>query len=84
VIGQRGEKILPQISKLLSTVFLLLTSSAASASPTTYQNTIAAPNLNHASLNPRLACSASKAEQFIRFSPAFIFERIPRGPPHLT
>ncbi|UCE98831.1 MAG: hypothetical protein JSV82_06485 [Planctomycetota bacterium] len=27
------------------------------------------------------ACLASKVEQFISFSPAFIFERMPRGPP---
>lgn len=33
------------------------------------------------SLNSLLACLVSKAEQFISFSPAFIFDIIPRGPP---
>ena len=36
------------------------------------------------SLNSLFKCLASKAEQFICFSPAFIFEIIPRGPPKLT
>jgi hypothetical protein len=34
-------------------------------------------------LNSLLACLASKAEQFIYFSPAFIFENLARGPPIL-
>ncbi len=36
------------------------------------------------SLGLQFHCLASKAEQFICFSPAFIFENIPRGPPKLT
>ena len=36
------------------------------------------------SLNSLSKCLASRAEQFIRFSPAFIFENLPRGPPNLT
>ena len=36
------------------------------------------------SLNSLLACLASRTEQFISFSPAFIFENLPRGPPILT
>jgi len=36
------------------------------------------------SLNSLFKCLASKAEQFICFSPAFIFELIPRGPPLLA
>ncbi len=36
------------------------------------------------SLNSQLNCSVAKAEQFIRFSPAFIFERLARGPPLFT
>jgi hypothetical protein len=35
-------------------------------------------------LNPLLVCLASRAEQFISFSPAFIFDTIPRGPPILA
>ena len=35
-------------------------------------------------LNSLFNCLASKAEQFIFFSPAFIFELIPRGPPLLA
>jgi hypothetical protein len=35
-------------------------------------------------LNPFLACLASRAEQFISFSPAFIFSNLPRGPPKLA
>jgi len=31
-----------------------------------------------------LACLVSKAEQFICFSPAFIFAHLARGPPILT
>lgn len=33
------------------------------------------------SLNSLLACLALRAEQFICFSPAFIFAQLPRGPP---
>jgi len=33
---------------------------------------------------PLLKCLASRAEQFIRFSPAFIFDNLARGPPKLT
>ena len=33
------------------------------------------------SVNSQLACLASTAEQFICFSPAFIFAQLPRGPP---
>lgn len=36
------------------------------------------------SLTLQFHCLASKAEQFICFSPAFIFETIPRGPPLLA
>ena len=36
------------------------------------------------SLDSLFKCLASKTEQFICFSPAFIFELIPRGPPKLT
>jgi hypothetical protein len=35
-------------------------------------------------LKPFLVCLASRAEQFISFSPAFIFANLPRGPPILT
>jgi len=36
------------------------------------------------SLNSLLNCLTLKVEQFICFSPAFIFENLPRGPPELT
>ena len=36
------------------------------------------------SVNSQLACLASTAEQFICFSPAFIFAQLPRGPPLLA
>ena len=36
------------------------------------------------SLDSLFKCLASKTEQFICFSPAFIFELIPRGPPLLA
>jgi len=36
------------------------------------------------SLNLLLNCLTLKIEQFICFSPAFIFENLPRGPPELT
>jgi hypothetical protein len=35
-------------------------------------------------LNSLFKCLASRAEQFICFSPAFIFSNLPRGPPKLT
>lgn len=57
MIGQRGERIFPRISKLLFTVLLLSTTSAASASPTTYQNTIAALNLNRSDYAIAISCS---------------------------
>ena len=36
------------------------------------------------SLNSLLNCLTLRVEQFICFSPAFIFENLPRGPPELT
>jgi hypothetical protein len=36
------------------------------------------------SLNSLLNCLTLRVEQFICFSPAFIFENLPRGPPKLT
>jgi len=36
------------------------------------------------SLNSLFKCLASRAEQFNRFSPAFIFSNLPRGPPLLV
>jgi len=35
-------------------------------------------------LNPALLCPAALAEQNIYFSPAFIFQQLPRGPPNLA
>jgi len=35
-------------------------------------------------LNPAVICPAARAEQYIYFSPAFIFQRLPRGPPNFT
>ena len=37
--------------------------------------------LEQCSLNSLFKCSASRAGRFICFSPAFIFENLPRGPP---
>ena len=51
-------------------------------SPPNYPNHLggASPTL----LNPAVICPAAQAEQFICFSPAFIFQQLPRGPPELT
>jgi len=35
-------------------------------------------------LNPAVICPAARAEQYICFSPAFIFSRLARGPPNFT
>ena len=35
-------------------------------------------------LNPAVICPAAQAEQYIYFSPAFIFARLARGPPNFT
>ena len=35
-------------------------------------------------LNPAVICPAAQAEQNICFSPAFIFQQLPRGPPNFT
>jgi len=35
-------------------------------------------------LNPAFICPAARAEQYIYFSPAFIFDNLPRGPPNFT
>jgi len=35
-------------------------------------------------LNPATICPAPRAEQYILFSPAFIFQQLPRGPPNQT
>ena len=35
-------------------------------------------------LNPAFICPAARAEQYIYFSPAFIFSRLARGPPNFT
>jgi len=51
-------------------------------SPPNYPNHLggASPTL----LNPAVICPAAQAEQFICFSPAFIFQQLPRGPPELA
>jgi hypothetical protein len=52
------------------------------------KNNLAVPQfaITHFSslLNPAVICPAARAEQYIYFSPAFIFARLARGPPNFT